>query len=351
MYAAPQQRIYIHQRQEIILRETTISDLMVNVLIYGAGAIGSFLGYLLSELEEDEGKAVENVALLGRRGHIRKINEDGLSVKLPEGSKSIRFSHCIFRLSEIEDLDFTPDLVVICVKTHSIPVILDEMTNSGLLIGKLKNAVILLLMNGMGNREMFDLPSHEVFEGITSIGIVFSENGTIELKGKGKTILEGHFPERLKVFFQERFQEKGFLLEFSDDFKVSQWNKLFANAVINPITALTREKNGIVLSSHLKGPVESIVEECVNVAKMDGLDFNSGDVLSFVYSVASKTSMNTSSMLQDVLKGKKTEIDSINGHIVRLARNHSIPAPVNETLYSLIKALENDGQKGSEEQR
>ncbi|MDM7913464.1 MAG: 2-dehydropantoate 2-reductase N-terminal domain-containing protein, partial [Methanotrichaceae archaeon] len=111
---------------------------MVNVLIYGAGAIGSFVGYLLSDLEEDEGregKAVENVALLGRKGHIQKILEDGLRIKLPEGSRTIRFGHCLSRLSEIEELDFTPDMVVVCVKTHSIPAVLDEMTQSGLLDG------------------------------------------------------------------------------------------------------------------------------------------------------------------------------------------------------------------------
>jgi 2-dehydropantoate 2-reductase len=317
---------------------------MVNVLIYGAGAIGSFVGCLLSELEDDEGredKAVENVALLGRKGHIQKILEDGLRVKLPEGSRTIRFRHCLSRLSEIEGLDFAPDVVVVCVKTHSIPIVLDEMVKSGLLNGKLKEAVILLLMNGMGNREMFDLPSHEIVEGITSIGVVFSENGSIELKGKGKTIIESKLRENMMNFLRDRFEEKGFELEFSEDFKVHQWNKLFANAVINPITALTGKQNGIVISSPLKGMVEKIVEECVSVAKREGLDFDEGEVADFVYSVSSKTSLNTSSMLQDVLKGKRTEIDSINGYIVRLARRHSLSVPVNETLYALIKALEN----------
>ncbi len=333
---------------------------MVNVLIYGAGAIGSFVGYLLSELEEDEdkgqckeeckgegerkgeGRAVENVALLGRKGHIQRILEDGLKIKLPEGSRSIRFKHCLSRLSEIEELNFTPDIIVVCVKTHSIPAVLDEITRSGLLNGKLKDAAFLLLMNGMGNREMFDLPSHEVLEGITSIGVVFSENGSIELKGKGKTILESNLPKDMKDFFQDRFQEKGFELELTDEFKIYQWNKLFANAIINPITALTRKQNGIVLSSSLSNMVEKVVEECVTVAKREELDFDKSQVKSFVISVASKTSLNTSSMLQDILKGKRTEIDSINGYIVRLAMKHSLSVPVNETLYALIKTLENN---------
>jgi 2-dehydropantoate 2-reductase len=318
-----------------------------NVLVYGAGAIGSFLGYLLSDLEDSgESSIVENVALLGRRGHIQKIMENGLRIMFLEGSRYIKFRHCISRFSELEAIDFIPDIIVVCVKTHSISVVLEEMAESGLLNGRLKNAAILLLMNGMGNKEMFDLPTQEVFEGITSIGVVFSENGIIELKGKGKTILEGNLPESIKEFFQEKFHEKGFELEFSDDFKVHQWNKLFVNAVINPITALTGEKNGIVLSGHLEVTVKAIVEECVGVARHEGLDFSSVEVTNFVYSIASKTSMNTSSMLQDVSKGKKTEIDSINGHIVRLARKYSLPVPVNETMQSLVKVLENDERDG-----
>ncbi len=135
-----------------------------------------------------------------------------------------------------------------------------------------------------------------------------------------------------------RFEEKGFEIEFASDFKSQQWSKLFANAVINPITALTREKNGIVLSRHLEETVERIVDECIAVAEKEGLDLDRSEVLKFVCSIAEKTSMNTSSMLQDVLKGNRTEIDSINGYVIRLAKKHAIDVPVNETLYALVKS-------------
>jgi 2-dehydropantoate 2-reductase len=95
-----------------------------------------------------------------------------------------------------------------------------------------------------------------------------------------------------------------------------------------------------VLSKRLEDTVEKIVEECVKVASKEGYDADRNKVLDIVYSVASKTSMNTSSMLQDVLKGKMTEIDSINGQVIRLAKKHKIPAPVNETLCELVKSVE-----------
>ena len=193
----------------------------------------------------------------------------------------------------------------------------------------------------MGNREAFDeldLSDSQVLEGITSLGVKFSEDGMVELKGKGKTIIEEKIDEDLKKFMMARFLEKGFEIEFAPDFKEHQYSKLFANAVINPITALTRRQNGIVLSSLLKNTVQGVVREAVNVAAMEGIRREERSVMEMVYSVAEKTSGNTSSMLQDMLKGRITEIDSINGYIIRRARKHKIEVPVNEALYELVKS-------------
>lgn len=316
---------------------------MANVLVYGAGAIGSLVGYLLSEINDNGGNAIVNVALLGRKAHIQKIKERGLRINFFDGQKTFNFEHCFSNLDELGKSDFSPDIVVICVKTHSLPRVCLEINESGMLDGKLNGSIFILLMNGMGNRETFDFPFAEIFEGVTSSGVKFSEDALIELKGKAKTILEAKVGEEIKQFMKARFEEKGFEIEFARDFKSHQWNKLFANAVINPITAITREKNGFVLSKHLEDTVEMIVEECVSVARKEGLDLDKNEVLKFVYSIASKTSMNTSSMLQDVLKGRRTEIDSINGYVIRLAKKHAIPVPVNETLYALVKSIEDSG--------
>lgn len=195
-------------------------------------------------------------------------------------------------------------------------------------------------MNGMGNKEMLNLPPERVYEGVTSIGVKFSQDGSVELKGIAKTVFEDGIINGVKDFLKKRFEQNGYEIEFAPDFKKQQWNKLFVNSVINPITALVGKSNGIVLSCQLKSTVERIVEECVKVAGMEGIEAEKDDVLKFVNSVASKTALNTSSMLQDVQKGKVTEIDSINGFVIRLAKKHGIPVPANETLYALVKALE-----------
>jgi 2-dehydropantoate 2-reductase len=324
---------------------------MPKVLIYGAGAIGSFLGYLFSDVEGSDGgeheketrsTVVENVALLGRMSHIQRIRERGLAVTLAEGERplSLRFNHTFTDLDELGRSEFDPDLVVISVKTHSLSQVLREVRESGLLYGKLKDAEFLLLMNGMGNQERFALPDSRVYEGITSVGVVFSADGKIELKGRGKTVFETGIGDDLKRFITARFEEKGFLAEFAEEFKAQQWMKLFANAVINPITALTREKNGIVLSEHLADVVEKIVGECVAVAEEEGQKFDEREILKFVRTVAENTAGNTSSMLQDVLRGRSTEIDAINGYVMDLSRKHGMEAPTNEMMYRLVKAME-----------
>lgn len=314
---------------------------MADILIYGAGAIGSFMGYLLSDPRNSSGGTIENVALLGRKSHINRINDLGLQISILENETRLQFKYCFADLADLKSSDFFPKIVIICVKTYSLSVVCDELRKSGLLQERLRNAIFILLMNGMGNREAFDeleLSDSQILEGITSLGVKFSEDGMVELKGKGKTIIEEKIGEDLKKFMAARFQEKGFEIEFAPDFRSHQYSKLFANAVINPITALTRRQNGIVLSPLLKNTVQGVVREAVTVAVKDGIKREERSVMEMVYSVAEKTSGNTSSMLQDILKGRMTEIDSINGYIIRLARKHKIEVPVNEALYELVKS-------------
>jgi 2-dehydropantoate 2-reductase len=333
-------RIFIAAKDGRIWKNE-VMDEMADVLIYGAGAIGSFIGYLLSEATQAKGAGIENVALLGRESHIKRIKDLGLQIDLPKGRKIMRFKNLFKCLEDLKASYFYPEIVIVCVKTYSLPVICDQLREAGLLQGRLKNAFFILLMNGMGNREVFealDLPDSQVLEGITSLGVKLSEDGLVHLKGKGKTILENKMGEDKKEFLRDRFLEKGFEMEFAQDFKEQQYSKLFINSVINPITALTRLENGIVLSSVLKNTVEGAVREAVSVAEKEGIKRDEKSVIEMVYSVAEKTSSNTSSMLQDVLKGRMTEIDSINGYIIRLAKKHKIEVPVNEALYDLVKS-------------
>lgn len=322
---------------------------MTDILIYGAGAIGSFLGYLLSRFPQSgrdgEGKKrVENVALLGRVGHMSAVREWGLHVDLGGKREVLQFKHCFSSLNDLKTSDFRPEMVIICVKTCSLPALCQELQESGMLEERLKSSLFILLMNGMGNREVFlqtGLDPSRLGEGITSFGVLLAGEGRIELKGGGKTVLQDKMGGEEKEFLRERFSEKGFEIEFSPDFRRQQYCKLVVNAAINPITALTRRQNGIVLSPALRRTVQTVVAEAVALAAAEGLEISAEEAGTLVFSVAEKTEANTSSMLQDVLRGRRTEIEAINGYIVRRAEKYGIAVPLNEALYALVKATEN----------
>ncbi len=319
---------------------------MTGILIYGAGAIGSFLGYLLSEAPGEgasEEKGSERVALLGRAGHMNAIKERGMHVDLGEKRDVLHFRHCFSSLDELKRSDFRPHIVVVCVKTYSLPALARELQESGLLEERLKEARFILLMNGMGNREALlqaGLDSPRLFEAITSFGVLLAGEGRIELKGRGKTVIQDGMSREEMDFLTERFSEKGFEIEFSRDFCRQQYQKLLVNAAINPITALTRRQNGIILSPVLKSTVERVVAEALAVAAADGLAIPEAEAFNLVLSVADRTAANTSSMLQDVLRGRRTEIEAINGYIVRQGIKHGIAVPANEMLYGMVKAAE-----------
>ena len=318
---------------------------MTDILIYGAGAIGSFLGYLLSQSAWKDGtdrEVVENVALLGRAGHISAIKKQGLHVDLGEKREVFFFRHCFSSLDELKASDYHPRLVIICVKSYSLPYLSRELKESGLLEERFKESQFILLMNGMGNRELFlnsGLDPARLQEGITSLGVLLAGEGKVELKGRGKTVLQNQIRREDRQFLEKRFSEMGFEIEFSKDFCRQQFLKLLANSAINPITALTRRQNGVVLSPALKSTVERVVAETVAVAKAEGLAISEEEALGLVLSVAEKTAANTSSMLQDVLRGKETEIEAINGYLVREAKKHRIAVPVNEALYGMVSSI------------
>ena len=318
---------------------------MTDILIYGAGAIGSFLGYLLSEMpgkNAAERKRIENVALLGRAGHINAIKEQGLHVDLGEKREVLFFRHCFSSLDEFKASDCHPRLVIICVKAYSLPDLSRELKESGLLEERFKESQFILLMNGMGNREAFlksGLDQACLQEGITSLGVLLAGEGRVELKGRGKTVLQNQIGRENRQFLETRFSEKGFEIEFSPDFQRQQFLKLLVNAAINPITALTRWQNGVILSPALKSTVQAVVSEASALAAAEGLAIPEKEARELVLSVAEKTAANTSSMLQDVLRGRKTEIEAINGYIFRRAGKHGIAAPVNETLYGMVKSI------------
>jgi 2-dehydropantoate 2-reductase len=124
------------------------------------------------------------------------------------------------------------------------------------------------------------------------------------------------------------------------------WGKLIVNVGINPLTAITRLKNGRLPDlPSTRMIMEEAVKEAVAVAQAKGIDLPYSDPLARVIEVCHATAENVASMLQDVLNRRETEIDAINGAIVREGKIMNIPTPVNFTLLSLVHAIQDTYQE------
>ena len=124
----------------------------------------------------------------------------------------------------------------------------------------------------------------------------------------------------------------------SNDFITELWQKLILNCVLNPLTAILRVRNSQIAVPVLENVRHQIVKECLSVSEAEGvfLPTNLAEKLDSAISVYT----NFSSIFQDVVNGKKTEIDFINGKIIELGKKYNIPTPINRALYSMIKFLE-----------
>ena len=288
------------------------------ILVLGAGAIGSSYGALLSRKND--------VTLIGRKNHIEVINTKGLKIC---GDIQERF----FVKAETEIKEIPSDtLILLTTKAHDSAKALTEIKNL------LKNdTVILILQNGLGNKELVQGivgDKIEVLRGLVMMGAEFSKPGKITF-WNGEIILEQ--TESSKKI-AELFNESMLKTRVSSKFESELWSKLVANCVINPLTAILRIRDNEIVVNTLKEVRHGIVDECVKVGKAEGIVFEEYLKKSLDEKILQYT--NFSSMCQDLMKEKKTEIDFLNGKIVELGRKHHIPTPINETLVSLIKSLE-----------
>ena len=174
-----------------------------------------------------------------------------------------------------------------------------------------------------------------MLRGVTSVGANFLKPGTIKMNNIGYTAIEKSWKSKE---IAENFSKCGLKAYVSKNINEDIWKKLFMNCVLNPITGIFRIKNYEIEDEKLKPLRDEIIKECLSVAKKDGFNFSFKFVEKIIDRV--RKSKNYSSMYQDLSKGKRTEIDYLNGAVVRLGKKYGIKCPVNESLVGMIKFLE-----------
>jgi len=301
----------------------------MKIAIVGPGAMGNLFAALLARKKEE-------IWLLDKDAErAKKIAKEGISVEGVAGSWHVDMR----ATADPKDIG-SVDLAVICVKSydtkraiaHARPLIKED-------------TAVLTLQNGIGNIELLSevVGEDKVLGGITNAGATLLDTGKVRYAGKGETVigkLDGAITVELRRV-RELFLTAGLETRISRDIKAALWSKLIINAGINALTAITRLHNGKLLDYEgTRNILRLAVNEAVKVAKRKRVKLAYDDPLSKVEAVCEATANNVSSMLQDVLKKKRTEIDAINGVIVRHADELGIAAPVNTLLVDLVRTIE-----------
>ena len=201
------------------------------------------------------------------------------------------------------------------------------------------DGVALTLQNGLGNLEALaaSLGASRSALGVTTTGANLLGPGQVRPAGEGVITLGVH-PLMSKL--AELLHRGGFVVETSHDPSGLVWGKLVINAAINPITALLGIPNGEILERPTaRALLAALAREAAAVAVAQGVRLPYPDPVQTVETIARRTAVNRSSMLQDVTRGAPTEIDAICGAIVAAGERTGVPTPVNRTLWHLVKAI------------
>ena len=303
----------------------------MNFLVVGPGAMGCLFaarlkiaGYGVAMLDHNQERA-------------RKLNEHGISVNGVSGEYKVHIP------TLAGNVLFTPDFILICVKSNNTKEAAESVAS---LIGP--NTTVVTLQNGLGNIEtLAEIFGHDrVLGGVTFQGATFLGEGRIMHAGDGETVIGPKEEKGPAQKLLSAMNKAGLKTRLADNVEDLIWGKLIINAGINALTAITRLKNGRLptINGTRKIMVEA-VKEAVTVAEGKGINLPYDDPLSKVIETCETTEENVSSMLQDVLKEKITEVEMINGAIAREGDRLGIPTPVNRTLTNLVQAIQETFQE------
>lgn len=288
----------------------------MDVVVFGAGSLGSLLGGLLARAHD--------VTLVGRHQHVTRIRERGLRI-------TGAVDTTVFPDASTE----TPpsaDLALVTVKAYDTTEAADALAATDL-------DCALSLQNGLGNErtlaEAIDAP---VLAGTCTYGARLTGPGDVACTGVGEVVIGaragGHSAAADRV--GRAFDDADIVATVAEDMPRRLWEKLAVNAGINAPTALARIHNGALLDGDTETVMQTAAREVAAAARAAGVDLADEAAVHAVEEVARATADNRSSMLQDVEKVRRTEVDSINGVVA------GPDAPVNQTLTALLRAWERE---------
>jgi len=293
----------------------------MKIAVMGAGAVGCYYGGMLA-------RAGREVVLIGRPQHVEAIRRDGLFMDTQTFSEHVPVG---------TSLDAGgvrgAQLVLCCVKSTDTANAAAEMAPH-----LAPEAIVLSLQNGYDNAARLQAQlGREVHPAVVYVATEMAGPGHLKHHGRGELVI-GPFARSAEVAAE--FAAAGVPVQISDNVTGALWAKLIINCVYNALSAITQMPYGrLVEGEGVAAMMEDIVAECLAVAQADGVEVP-GDIRAAVAGISRSMATQISSTAHDVARGRKSEIDHINGYVLRRGEALGIATPVNRVLHALVKLLE-----------
>lgn len=297
-----------------------------DILLVGTGALSTLFAARLSE-------AGHRVSMLGTwKDGLQALGENGARISDANGDERSFQVHATNDPNEVKGIKHA----IVLVKSWQTKRAADQLKGILALDG-----IALTLQNGLGNRETLarELGPGRVALGSTTTGATLLGPGLAREGGEGTISIEQN---QALGPVEEALKSAGFNVQTVEDAQSLVWGKLVINVAINPLTALLRVKNGELLERPpAREMMKALAVETAQVARAEKITLPFDDPVAKAEDVARRTAANTSSMLQDILRGAPTEIDAICGAVVEAAKRHRIQTPANWACWKLVRALAN----------
>lgn len=294
----------------------------LQVAVLGAGAVGCFYGGMLA-------RAGHRVTLIGRPAHVQAVEAHGLRMQ------TLLFDEQIPLAASTEPSAVSgADLVLIAVKSPDT-----EAAGAQLRAHLKPGALLLCLQNGVDNAERLRsvLPGVSIAAAVVYVATEMAGPGHLRHHGRGELVIA---PAERSAATAQAFTAAGVPTEISDNVRGALWAKLILNCAYNALSALGRLPYGeLVQRPGVPAVMRDVVAECRAVANADGVTLPA-DVEGAVRRIAETMPTQFSSTAQDLLRGKPSEIDFLNGHVVRRGEALGVPTPANRVLWTLVKLAE-----------
>ena len=299
------------------------------VVVLGAGSVGCYFGGMLA-------RAGHDVTLIARANHVEAITNNGLHMDCQSFQDYVQVK---------ARSDYIPlsdaDIVLCCVKSPDTEFVINEVKPY-----LNKSAVILSLQNGVDNAERIaKLVDNPTYPTVVYVATAMVGPGKLKHFGRGELVLGalGNNSNELNAL-SDFFQLSNVPCEISGNIRKDLWLKFLVNCSYNGISAIGQIQYGKMVSNpEIVNLINQITEECLMIAEKEGVMISAAEADQANHAIGVTMSGQKSSTAQDLVKGKLTEIDYLNGLIVRRAANYGLAVPANQAVYALVKMLEKNG--------